>query len=452
MSSDLLESTYVEGQTCYSASAISTYVDCERKWGWNYLEHVPRVDKPSTALGTMVHKQIEEYYHGIPLDFSHPSGYVAASILEYLPEPREGLEVESEFLLISPKHRYYGLIDLLDYGTIFDHKSTSSLSWAKTEDDLREDIQAILYATQALTRWPELPSVNLQWTYGQTKGARKSKPVCLTLTHDEVAPRFLEIEGICDEIDSHKGKRALDLQPNPDACQKFGGCDFRHLCNLSPLANIRSVMSQGQSSLIAQLKARQAAAAQGAPQAAPTAPEAPKASPVKDGQINPPEYQPPPASAEARDARTDVPEAPKAAPVLEAPKAPTAAPTTLATPEEPKAPKAAKTGIGTLYVNCFPLVTGTQRKKPEDFSTVVAKANAIIAATEFKGQDGKAFQITDYRFMPYGQGPAVLLAAVRQALNEIGRIDELTITTDAAETSAVLSWLLDTADRVVRGL
>ena len=81
--------------------------------------------------------------------------------------------------------------------TIYDHKTTSSLAYAKTVDDLLNDPQATLYA-RALMDSRGLDSVRLRWTYATRKGRTEVLPVEVVVTRDDInlrlRPKILDLK------------------------------------------------------------------------------------------------------------------------------------------------------------------------------------------------------------------------------------------------------------------
>src|SRR5258706_12195494 len=107
-----------------SASQITKYHECQRQWAFNVLARIDEPDTAAAALGKEVDdQQLQPYLRDRrPFDFTRPSGYIAASGLEFLPYPETpGLEVQKKFTMPSPsglvrggraKFGYLGYIDL----------------------------------------------------------------------------------------------------------------------------------------------------------------------------------------------------------------------------------------------------------------------------------------------------------------------------------------------------
>ncbi len=328
-----------------SASQIETFEGCLRKGAWKYVARIQAEAGPAAALGTEIDdEQLQPFLRdGRPLDFSRPSGEIAQSILRYLPPAGScdfggvGL-VQAHFEIPSPTWidgthcglGFQGFTDLwapnggieLPEGVpltvngrtppaVVDFKSTGDLKWAKTETDLKSDVQAQTYAFTAMYLTGS-PVVDLVWLYMRTKGARQGKRVHLRVYADEVAKQFTSIDERARRI--HALKKVvtdpLDLPPTPTHCDAFGGCPYRDRCNLSPGEIVDGAaakaqrrrgedpMSEATTGLFARLKAQRdaaAAAAGGAPAPASTTPAPEPAATAAPVGINPPEKALPPA-------------------------------------------------------------------------------------------------------------------------------------------------------------
>src|SRR5581483_7555633 len=125
-----------------------------------------------------------------------------------------------------------------------DHKTCGNWEYALTADQLLGDIQALIYAKQALLEYPDAPAVTLQWGYLGTKGRYIARPVRATVTREHVDLAWPEIVATALELVAtfRSGKQPLELRPNPDECPKYSreGCPFQSTCNLSPRERRRS--------------------------------------------------------------------------------------------------------------------------------------------------------------------------------------------------------------------
>lgn len=205
--------------------------------------------------------QLQPYLRdGRPFDFSRESGYIAAAGLAYLPQPKTaGLEVQKHFAMPSPtwidgpkgrEHIGFGFQGYMDLWLpdsalvpdmpggvpyVGDFKTTSDLKWALSKEDLSSDVQAMLYATNAIYE-TRAKAVDVSWMYFQTRGARKTKRTYLRVVADHVAEQFGQINETALEMKRiREGKPdPLQLPPNPEQCSAYGGCPHQKDCRLSP--------------------------------------------------------------------------------------------------------------------------------------------------------------------------------------------------------------------------
>ncbi len=242
-----------------SASQIETFRSCQRKWGWRALDKIEAPPNASAAKGTLIHAQYERYLKGESLDYSTPALREAAErampgIVNLPPPGTEGLLVEHGFSLqTSNGILFRGFMDVVvphahvvpglaewaaskgvgaDNPCVIDHKSTSSFRYAKTADVLNTDVQAMVYAYETMRAY-RTPTVDLLWNYVSTKGAADTKRVHLRVVSEHVAAQFLgpitdSATQIVTTYAAHP--KVLDLRPNTDACDAYGGCPYKQLC------------------------------------------------------------------------------------------------------------------------------------------------------------------------------------------------------------------------------
>lgn len=229
-----------------SASQVSTFRDCPRKWFFEKIVVLPRPEHPAAKLGQAVHAELEEFYKRGTV----PKSKEALALLEIAPQPTPTLKAEDglDFMLfpLIPA-RVKGFIDLrcLETVRIFDWKTTSSiLKYAKTRENLETDPQALIYGlgtrldVEALTgKQPD--EVELNWMYVQTKSAKTKSPltlpVSLTQTKMMMEVGLEAMEPVAGEmLQITKAGLTLDTQDDVPvdlrSCNKYGGCPYRSTC------------------------------------------------------------------------------------------------------------------------------------------------------------------------------------------------------------------------------
>jgi hypothetical protein len=284
-----------------TASQVSDYELCPRKWYFKYVEGIETPPKKSTDFGTAVHEHLEDWLkHGVvPPDTRE--GRCAHEILMHLPHPHD---VQHDEIEPEIEHRLGGVLftvqmDLfrrrLDPPHVYDHKTTGDEMWAKSSDvehpnGLLKDPQFTLYSAIALLE-TNASLVRGQWTYGLSKGKPRAWPVKLDVCGRDLRPRLDKTIQSAREMRMLKssGLRALDVVYDAGGCEQYGGCPFQDRCNLTAQERMDSIMSDGeQRNLFLQQVAQKqgmAAPSNGAP--APT--QAPLINPLlaATGQAQP---------------------------------------------------------------------------------------------------------------------------------------------------------------------
>lgn len=272
------------GKYFVSPSQLKLFLfGCERKWGFTYILKLRAPSGRGAALGTRVHNQLEKYLRdGKQLDFTEMDEHgvypaeIAATGLQHLPAPQShGLKIEGYFKFQVPECPSVIFRGYKDYTCtpevrtdglphVGDHKTCGNWEYALSADDLKGDIQAIIYAKHELLKYPDAPAVTLQWGYLGTKKKYVAHPVRATITRADVATVWPEIVLGANRLVTTfgSGKQPLELPFNNDECDKYSreGCPFKSTCKLSPEERRPFYMSSAPTSnLLDRIKARQAA-------------------------------------------------------------------------------------------------------------------------------------------------------------------------------------------------
>jgi hypothetical protein len=363
---------------------------CERAWAYRYIEglHSPeiawadiasgkvRVLKPGealtdprrectakqkgAALGAALHKIGERFYRRMSVNWTSLPGQIFTSGIHLLPRPEEcsWVEVEAEIgrAAIQSKHLRHALdldglllagkrdltaraarwCKLQGFRTaggliLFDYKSTSNiLKWAKSADEIRDDVQFCAYALDLMQRYG-LSELTGRWIYFETKDIRRAIAVDVTVSRahaEKIIRSQIPLVRHLDTIQS-----VADARCNLEACSKFGHPDYvncqYHECNGGPCTAHKSLSDRIKAqerktetmadteadkkkaefaARLAQRKAELEAAKTGAKAPAVT-PPANKATPLAGKR---PGAKPaaPPAQAEPEDSEAEVAETP----------------------------------------------------------------------------------------------------------------------------------------------
>ena len=227
-----------------SPSQLSTFRDCRRKWFRVSVLGERPPSSPAAERGTRVHEQIEQWLmNGVA-----PTDGTARAMLRHLP-PGGSVSpdhVEQSFDLTPPGWvaRVRGRIDLIDPETnqIIDHKTTATLNYAKSEQDLATDTQAIIYSSVALSGSLGIEfnePLKFTLSYGTTRGAVKTALVSRTFTRAELSGPLARIgEEVSEQRDTSQALEWSEVEPNYQSCDKYGGCPFRDDCTRAQRAMI----------------------------------------------------------------------------------------------------------------------------------------------------------------------------------------------------------------------
>lgn len=237
-----------------SPSQVSTYEDCPRKWAFSWLDGLEGPKHPSAIRGIKVHRHLELWLKKRVPPGGNEEARVAQVMLPHLPPPhlvrQEHVEMPAGLLIGDV--RFVMVLDLfvpslsVPVPVVHDHKTTSSFDWALTPDVMHEDVQASLYAAWAMVA-TKCGEVDVQWTYGLTKGAPRAHPVRARLTLPMIQDRLRRSVESAREMREilEAGGSAIDVPYDASACEKYGGCPFQDRCNLTPQDRMESIMSQG---------------------------------------------------------------------------------------------------------------------------------------------------------------------------------------------------------------
>lgn len=178
------------------------------------------------ARGSNVHKQLEDYLLSGVLPDSTIAGQIAQAGLHLIPQSDEQyIEVSlSEFTVSSLPIAFKGFIDVYIPGEpphIIDHKTTSAFKWAKTEEQLKENIQMIIYARHVLEH-VSAEEIDLTHIYYLTKPPYASKKVTTRVTKEEVFTRFEELLTIVERMISASISTIDATEKNSKNCYAYG--------------------------------------------------------------------------------------------------------------------------------------------------------------------------------------------------------------------------------------
>ena len=260
------------GSLNLSASAVSTWEDCPRKWGFSYIERLEPAKSESLTIGIAVHDAAEKYLQsGIPPEDAKTNRWwrILQPGLDLLPSPvvaGEGLpgwHVETWLtdqtcgpLDVKGKIDYWQHTD--EGLTIGDWKTTKDprWRWSKTPDELADLTQPLLYAYCVGQDHGRPSRLDFQHINLRVKGAPAAMDVwAYDVSWDAVDERWGKLVETSEDMASYatiENISALDLPPNIKSCKKYGGCPHAAYCPASHINRHRPLTPAQQQQLVQQ--------------------------------------------------------------------------------------------------------------------------------------------------------------------------------------------------------
>ena len=459
-----------------SPSQLDTWRSCHRKWAFTYISGLPRPpETKAQRIGIALHAKAETFIktgvpdYGATTEDDVEAARLLPAILPYLPK---GATAEQKIKVTLDGVDFGGRYDWLDVDAydnkeVGDLKTTSSLRWAKTEEELAIHPQPLIYAKST-------GAESCRWVYVQTKGAAHVREV-------RFKPDFSALPGIiADAKDITKAWADRGdpntYEPNLGACEAYGGCPFKAHCKVD--SGKRLAMLMGITAPKALVEPKEPPDMTTSFDALMAAINPPMQTVTRTEELPPVLAINPPPMPAAQDVGVTIPPTANSSPVapsggdsegalkkrkrrtkaeMAAAKADlsagpfpnvdkgtfevTACEQVTGVLSEPKTdPAPADTAndkpIGTLYVGCQP---------------DVAFENGAYIFNAANWEVSEAAGLSDYRQAEFNKLQGFFVSAVAAKVKDM-RPEHLFIDTRWAETTACLATLIAMSDRVVRAL
>jgi RecB family exonuclease len=249
-----------------SASQISTFRDCKRKWYIKKVVGIKEPDTPSAAAGRHLHKILERYLKTGELppqsdevavvagakEFTHNQCLaMLMPAFEHFPEPGKG-EAEGKFEMdLGELGTMIGYIDCAvdEEGLVEDLKTTASFKYLKDEDTLRLDPQVTIYGVVMAERTGR-DEVTCRWVYILRDPKRpRAKAVEFNLSAEELDKSWQLVISDLREMKSLVERKppSLEVECNTLACDKYRGCPYRNTehCQTSSKERLTTLLRAG---------------------------------------------------------------------------------------------------------------------------------------------------------------------------------------------------------------
>jgi len=245
-----------------SPTQLVKYRQCARKIGYEYVEGIKAPSTPKQEFGREVHKHLERWLRDGVLPDKSPAGLVAKQgIGRWLPPPGPELLVEHTWSIpLECGVVLSGIADCVqpprggELPLVIDHKSTSGLKWALTPEQLKTDVQSLLYATWAGLEFGARV-VEVRWIYYSASNPRNGgprkptgvKPVGASIVLPDAVALMRGVLRDVREIVRIRAEQysGAQLPPSPASCDLYEGCQHRARCgDLGQWARIAAKMDK----------------------------------------------------------------------------------------------------------------------------------------------------------------------------------------------------------------
>ena len=226
-----------------SASQISTWKMCHRKWFYDKIMKLPRKQSVGAEVGTGVHAVLEKYVATGERGEPHSiAGVAIHDLLRYVwdhptlvPLIRNpNAKQEEEIHTTLGGTPIMGYIDLhwRDGSTMYilDYKTTKDFKYAKSEEAALFDPQTIVYGKWALEQEGIDRVVFNYFTIRTASPAVQPRPTIIEHTWETIAEYVAAADAIVLEMKEARTKPEFRIRQNRDSCFAFGKCEFADVC------------------------------------------------------------------------------------------------------------------------------------------------------------------------------------------------------------------------------
>ena len=273
-----------------SVSQLERFERCPMSWWLRYIEGAREKESKSREIGTECHRQLEHYLktgEDVLSRITAPGKRLLPEIrydapgmtdlfVEYglnekpKPTPDTKFFPPEESKLVLDGVPFIGYVDLHHIRDeyvgedgitradpkntieVLDHKTTGGSRedpwcWAKRSEDLINTAQMAGYAIWASRSGLAMTHVRLSHIYYATKGTPQAIKRTALVGVDLVAKRCYELEATVGRMkEVAQIQKRDDCPGNLDACEAFGGCDFKPICpryrRQTPIQKVRMAL------------------------------------------------------------------------------------------------------------------------------------------------------------------------------------------------------------------
>ena len=232
--------------THVSATSIQLFKEgCNRRWFERYVLGKKGESSPAMVMGNKVHTELENYLNGVALPkTSTIEGKIANAGLNLLPTPHKNMGIEislDDYQLENSPVKFKGFIDLFIPSSlqedkvmeILDHKTTSNFKYAKTEEELKKNLQLIIYAKHIM-KWIEGDEIRLTHVSYLTKTPYKAIKRSVVVSRKHIDEQFESILKTVHLMLEASEQDVYSMEKNEKFCWSYGKkCPYYDDCMIT---------------------------------------------------------------------------------------------------------------------------------------------------------------------------------------------------------------------------
>jgi hypothetical protein len=234
-----------------SASQIINFNSCNRYWWWNKIQGKEIPFTAALSQGKKFHSCIEASYQFLKegrdykelIDYLKQEKFSHETIelvrqgweLKILKIPNKYLVEKTFKIPIKDFGLMRGAIDFynVDDSRIEDHKTVGSWRYALTKDDLKKNIQLLIYSYYIFNKLPDKQCLTLRHNQFCKESPSDSTFIENTVTREESINYWNNniVTSVKNMVDCSKQTEEKSVQCNRKHCSSYGGCPFARFCN-----------------------------------------------------------------------------------------------------------------------------------------------------------------------------------------------------------------------------
>ena len=218
-----------------SASQFKNVKRCPRFWWFDKVLNLKQPRTKALITGSNFHGIIEHILLETPFNKEYDeetidmvvkafeTGCMDFDETEFYVEKKIHLEIDDI-------HEMTGFIDLLlvspEIVTVVDHKTVSDFKWGLTKDDLKKDLQMMVYGKWVIDNY-KVDTVRFRHNQILKKDATQSRKLVVEVTRNDIETYWKGLVKVSAYIDIFRKKKTSEEVKTCNGCNDYGGCWYK---------------------------------------------------------------------------------------------------------------------------------------------------------------------------------------------------------------------------------